>query len=54
MLYHKLENLQLEINGKSNSNLNNLYVKCHHDHRIAMSLSLLNNHMNKLSILSDK
>ena len=48
----KLENLQLEINGKSNSNLNNLYVKCHHDHRIAMSLSLLNNHMNKL-IISD-
>lgn len=46
----KLNNLQLEINGKSKPNLNNLYVKCHHDHRIAMSLSLLNCHMNKLAI----
>ena len=46
----KLNNLKLEINGKSKPNLNNLYVKCHHDHRIAMSLSLLNCHMNKLAI----
>ena len=46
----KLNNLELEINGKSKPNLNNLYVECHHDHRIAMSLSLLNCHMNRLAI----
>ena len=46
----KLNNLELKITGKIQPNLNNLYVNCHHDHRIAMSLSLLNCHMNKLAI----